>query len=876
MVVSDQLATIVERISQDKHTEADVSVLQQLLAAGESPELLQLGKYNINIGQGQDIQIGDRTYVDWNEDAMTALLAVVQEQQPKVVGIPDNLPRSGVVDFVGRVHELQHLHQQLQDCAPGKAAAVTGMGGVGKTELVLQYALENKEQYAGGLIWLQGRGVDVGSQIVQYGRSRLHLSPSEELDVLAQVGFCWSHWPQGDVLVLIDDVIDYKKIRPYLPPAEARFQVLMTTRQRLGKSVQQLSLDVLQTAASSAVLASLVGATRIEAEPDETQALCDWLGHLPLGLELVGRYLDRKPDLSIEDMLGRLTKKGLEARSLRKADADMTQPLGITSAFDLTWDSLDESAQQLACMLSLFAAAPLTWDLAEKIAADEDAEDLEEIRDDYLIGLNLLQRKAENTYQLHQLVREFLQEKAADVEEIDVYKKQFCKTMAEVARQIPESPTRDFIGEIAIAIPHIAESATVLASDLEDETITEPFTGLIRFYESQGLYDRAQEWCESGALLTGNRCSQSSWQYALSMGSSGRIYRFRGQYAEAETAYNQARAIRTALFGESSAQVAEVLNDLATVYYDRSDYAEAEVLFAQALKSWERAAEPMPAEISDCLNNLGMLYIELGQPENAEERLVRSLTISQEHYGETHPRVATSLNNLAQCYETQGEYEKATALYEQSLALRQDLLGEDHPKVAGTLNNLGMLQVEQKAYEAAEDLLVRSLDIHKRIYGEKHPNVAMSLNNLAYLYDLQENYQQAEPLYIEALNMRKEVLGEDHAYVGISLNNLATLYRLQARYADAKPLYQQSLVILKKQVGEDHPIVLQVQGNLDKLTQADPDNSDEPASDIKTSETPKEAEPAPEIAEDNKAEKKKKKGKKKKGEKKKGSKKKKK
>ncbi|MEO0377671.1 MAG: tetratricopeptide repeat protein, partial [Cyanobacteria bacterium P01_A01_bin.17] len=163
MISSEQLEAIVERIGQDKHSKADIDTLRQLLITGEQIDLLQLGKYNINIGQGQDIQIGDRNYIEWNEDAIQSLIEIVQGQLPQIVGIPENLPRSGAVEFIGRNQELSNLHQQLQDCKPGTVAAITGMGGVGKTELALQYALSYKPQYTGGILWLQARGVDIGT-----------------------------------------------------------------------------------------------------------------------------------------------------------------------------------------------------------------------------------------------------------------------------------------------------------------------------------------------------------------------------------------------------------------------------------------------------------------------------------------------------------------------------------------------------------------------------------------------------------------------------------------------------------------------------------------------------------------------------------------
>jgi hypothetical protein len=59
MVAPNELIAIVERILDGCQHEEDIAVLRQWIGAGNEPNVVQLGKYNVNIGQGQDIQIGD-------------------------------------------------------------------------------------------------------------------------------------------------------------------------------------------------------------------------------------------------------------------------------------------------------------------------------------------------------------------------------------------------------------------------------------------------------------------------------------------------------------------------------------------------------------------------------------------------------------------------------------------------------------------------------------------------------------------------------------------------------------------------------------------------------------------------------------------------
>jgi hypothetical protein len=123
---------------------------------------------------------------------------------------------------------------------------------------------------------------------------------------------------------------------------------------------------------------SLVGVERIQQESEIAEQLCQWLDYLPLGLELVGRYLERDSDLSLKAMLSLLEKKRLRHRSVLEADSTMTAKLGVANPFELSWERLDENAQQLGCLLSLFASADIPWWLVEvaydNMLSSEDEE----------------------------------------------------------------------------------------------------------------------------------------------------------------------------------------------------------------------------------------------------------------------------------------------------------------------------------------------------------------------------------------------------------------------------------------------------------------------------------------------------------------------
>lgn len=697
-------------------------------------------------------------------------------------------------------------------------AAIAGMGGIGKTELAIQYANAYLETYSGGICWLLARSGDVGVQVVRFARS-LDLNIPEELDLPGKVQYCWQHWREGKVLVVLDDVTEYKLVLPYLPPASSRFKVLITTRSRLGASIAKLQLDVLEPQAALELLESLVGAKRLQQEQDVANGLCEWLGYLPLGLELVGRYLDRKQDLSLAQMWQRLQAKGLDERSLSKlskTEDDMTAQLGVAAAFELSWQELNDTAKELGCLLSLFALAPIPWNLVEQCLPEQYLEELEEVRDDILLNLHLLQHKSEGTYQLHQLIREFFQHKLKDLPYADEFKRAFVAAMVAVAKQIPEPLTRKQITAITSAMPHVAELTNNLGehlSDLEHLAVATSLNNIAYFNCSQGRYVEAELLYVQALEIRKQLLGEEHSTVAASLNNLAELYRVQGRYQEAKPLFVKALALNKLLLGEDSQEVAINLNNLALLYLDQSYYQEAEPLLVEALALNKHLLGEKHLAVAQSLNNLAYLYYSQARYQEAEKLHLEALDLRKRLLGEEHIDVAESFNNLGELYHELSRYHEAESMYKKALSLRQSLLGEKHPEVATSLNNLALLYHVQGYYQDAEPLYVEALEIRKHLLGEEHPQVAQSLNNLAGLYLNQGRYQDAESLLEKALVLNKH-LQEEHLEVAINLNNLGEILRIQGRYQEAEALLIQALELRKRLLKEEHPAVVESLNNL--------------------------------------------------------------
>lgn len=328
--------------------------------------------YLKEIGQKQDELLqkldkwGERIGVD---------IRNIQPPTPRQVVRPNNT-RYGSKLFVGRDRDLDNLHQTLQQCDRVAVTAIAGMGGIGKSELTIQYAHRYGEFYPGGIWFFDGASGNLESQIlVELAQLNLGLDipqtvGNSPLTLAQQVQWCWNNWPIADrVLLVWDDIAELESILELLP-REPRFRVLLTTRNlQLAGNFTPISLDVLLPEKALELLQELTRDTRIESESTAAENLCKWLGYLPLGIELVGRYLALDPDLSVAEMWERLQAQSLEDEAIDLPQSSMmTAQRGVKAAIELSWRKLDRGVADVARLLGVFAPAAIAWDWVKSVA----------------------------------------------------------------------------------------------------------------------------------------------------------------------------------------------------------------------------------------------------------------------------------------------------------------------------------------------------------------------------------------------------------------------------------------------------------------------------------------------------------------------------
>jgi tetratricopeptide (TPR) repeat protein len=749
-----QLCQLTAEILQD-NPHADVArlvglVKQGIDASSHLGEAIQGDRQLIQINEGNargfqtlvtggianiGVHLNDvnrETLQDVLQEALGELLKSLQKR------IPSNV-RQGSKNFVGREEELAEIHAKLQAGQGVIVCAVEGMGGVGKTELALQYATRYQQEYV-ARYWLSLREMGLAQAVVTMASPYLDLPESMQAASLdEQAAWFWQNWlPEtGKLLVILDDVPNAESIPDVAMPIDPRMRVLVTTREReLNVGFESVPLNVLSEEKALELLRKIVGAAKVDKELVTVKEICKNLGYLPLGIELIGEYLSKNRFLTFAKLQAKLN---LADESIaRERKGKFYGYRGVEAAIQLSWDDISSGSQRVAMLLGLFAPVEILWELVAEIGASAEIteDELNEARGQ-LDSLHLIQPIDEdcNFYKIHTLVRDFFRAKLLKSEENHQFRQAFVTSLLAIAKQIPQSPTRDQIAEVAHAIPHLDMLSREMIDDIRNPEVdlSWVFQGIATFYYGQGLYALVEDPLQRGLIAVKEKLGDHHPDVATSLNNLALLYDSQGRYEVSEPLYQQALALMQKLLGNRHPNVASGLNNLAELYRSQGRYEAAEPLYLQAIALKQELLGDRHPSLASSLNNLAFLYKSQGRYEAAEPLYQQALTLWQDLLGDHHPDVATSLNNLAALYSSQGRYEAAEPLYQQALALSQELLGDHHPDVASSLNNLAVFRYNQNRYDEAESLFLQALEILESVLGSNHPNTQSVKESLAYL-----------------------------------------------------------------------------------------------------------------------------------------------
>ena len=682
--------------------------------------------------------------------------------------------------FTGREDVLKQLHDRLtttQAAALTQTQAISGLGGVGKTQIAIEYAFRYREEYH-AVYWVRASSRDalISDFVSLADQLLLPEANKQDQNIVVTAVKRWLDEQTGWLLIL-DNADDLGLVADFLPPGDKGHILLTTRAQATGSIAPSIMIEKMEQDEGarlllyrSKLLALAAPLEQIrEQERARAEAIVEEMDGLPLALDQAGAYIEETGcDLADYLELYRTHRKELlQRRSALRAD----HPESVASTWALSFVKVQHASPAAADLLRLCAFL------------DPDAIPEEIIIKGAAVLGPQLGSIANSSFQLNEAIQE--------LRRFSLVKRDSEAKLLYIHRLVQ----------------------IVLKDELHEQTRQQWAERAVRAVNATFPEVTFSNWKQC------DRCMPHVWacaelidQYRMSfpeaahlLNQAGIYLRERGLYEQAEALLQRALATREEALGPGHPETATILNDLGRLYYLQGKYEQAESLLQRALMTYEQVLGPEHSDIVINLNNLAWLYMEQGRYAEAEPLNQRSLEIRKRVLGVLHPETAKSYNDLGWLYYLQGKYEQAEPLLQRALSIRQQTLGPTHPDVGESLNNLAILYYIQGKYEQAEALFQRALSIREQALGPEHPDVGQSLNNLARAMVNQGKYEQAEALFQRALRIREQALGPEHSFTAITLDNLGLLYQARGQYEKAEPFHQRALAIFEQVLGPEHP-----------------------------------------------------------------------
>jgi serine/threonine protein kinase/tetratricopeptide (TPR) repeat protein len=741
-----------------------------------------------------------------------------QRTKPDAINrVPTNIPYRRNPYFTGRVEVLERLAVMLRDSA-GQPLAISGMGGIGKTELALEYIYRHQPAY-GAILWARAESYEtLFADFVAIAQA-LQLTDSHEMDAqqATQAVTLVTRWLaiRRGWLLVFDNIEDYSLMQRFIPP-DSKGHILLTTRaQATGTYAQHIELEKLTleegarlllrrskrlAPGSRANMAAVQKAQDADAGADfiEAQDICKLMDGLPLALDQAGAYIEES-GCSLYHYIERFREQRAVLLQQRGAYSAL-HPQSVSATALLALEKVEPPAAVELLKLCAFLRVD---GIHEEIIAGADF--LTPVGDDVghpdmliaaLRKYSLIARQGdERMLSLHRLVQAVIK----DCMEADEQRRWAERAVHLVSQVFPAADKvtawprcEGLMPQVYVCLRHIEQwqLASPAAARLLDRA------GL--YLLEQGQYEQAAHLLHK-TLDMRETLDPPDAALMETLNNLASCYLFKGEYGRAEVLFARVMALCEAAYGAAHSDVAVTLNNLALLYQQQGKYGEAEQYLRRALTTWEQLEENEHIDFARALNNLALLYHRQGRLSEAEPLYRRGLSIWEAHHGPSHPDLAVQLNNLAQLYQQQGLHAQAEPLFRRVLEIREKTLGPEHPVVAHSLVYLARSYQSQWKYSEAEALFKQALKIRKHALGPEHPEIAHSLVCLAKLYFSQGKHIQAEPLYQQALRIRENALGPEHPDVATLLKNYALLLMGMKRKDEALKLATRAKSIRAKQ-----------------------------------------------------------------------------
>lgn len=794
------------------------------------------------------------------EDTVTQSLAqnqVLIEQQERSGRIWGGMPIRNP-DFTGREQMMRSLRQSLLDASKASVLPETlhGLGGVGKTQLAIEYVYRHADQY--DLVWWipAEQPAAVRSSLAQLG-DRLGLPASADMQQTARTVLDVLSGPSPLRWLLVYDNADAPdEITPLLPGGSGGHIIVTSRNQEWARAGGSIEVDVFDRPESIELLRRR-GEGISEADADR---LADKLGDLPLALEQAATW-QAATRMPISEYLQLFDE---HARELLSEGKPTYYPTTVYAFLRVAVDRLREQMPGAAELLEMFAflsAEPLSTTLLRSGRSGGLSEHLREalaepiamnraIRELRRHGLAKVDPSGQNI-QVHRLVQLVLRE------DLRADRRQRSRQNVQrlLAAANPGFPLEPRFWSLYKEIgPHVLPADLIHADEARGRTVV---VDQARYLYRTGDYEASRELAElavdawspppdegglgpnDGQTLTARRRLANALRQLGDYQAARRLdedtlrrlreapefgeehedtlatansvaldLRLAGDFQPAYDLDQDNLARHRRVFGDDDQNTLLMRNNVAVNLRLLGDFHTSYEMDRGVVQQWRQTLGPDDIRTLFSVSNLARDLYGLGRYAEALEMQRQAWPAMRQQLGPRHNEVLLAARTIAIALRKTGQYEEALYQARENYRSYHTRFGPDHEHtLAATMSYANTLR-EIGEWAEAHGLANDAVERYTRIFGQRHPFTLAAATNLAIILRAVGERRAARSRDEATLAALSDVLGKEHPYALCVANNLANDLVLDCELGAARELSQLTLGLSRRIRGYAHPYTL--------------------------------------------------------------------
>jgi tetratricopeptide (TPR) repeat protein len=720
--------------------------------------------------------------------------------------------------FTGRDAILEALRERLLARTTAVPSALLGLGGVGKSQIALEYAHRFAADY--DIVWWISAD--------QPGLVRTELARLAEAlrlpvhESIAQVEAVREALRQGVPsrrwLIIFDNADDPDELRPFLP--EGPGDVIVTSRNPAWLQVADSEeIAVFDRQESVDLMARRVATVTSE----DAGVVAERLGDLPLLVEQAAAWL------ATTAMPARQYVELLDTR-LADVLGDKPPPAYPDSAaatWGLAMDRLREQRPAAARLLELcacFAPDPIPiWLLATPRVVDELIRYERSLRDPLLhaslvrdIGRYALARvdSAQNAVRVHRLVQTVIKGAMSPDTRLET-QVQVQEILAAAAATTQGGPDdQDNWERYESMRPHLEP---VGALESRDDAVRQLVLDMVRYLSHRGDLAGSQELAERAVKQWSKMFGDDDLLTLRLRVRLANTLRDRGRFRESHQIGQDVLPRLSRVAGPEHPYTLEAMSGLGGDLWFLGEFQRAREICEQALERWRHVFDDDHPRTMGAANNLALAYRLFGDYEKAQEIDYDTRRRRRRALGERHLHTLYSEDSYGRDLRAVGDYQASRAQLDRALEVARTALGPDHQQTLRLAKNLAVTLRRLGELAGAHELVTDTLARSERVLGSQHPETAACLLELACTLSARGDHTGARSRSDEASEQFTSIYGERHPVTLAVVNDVAVFLLRAGDFAAARPILENAdaeFGDLEDRLGQDHPYALVTQLNL--------------------------------------------------------------